>query len=503
VRLIVVIAAWSIAVAVLAAGLRPDAFYVGDQGVKLAAASNALRFPEHPLDIPLPTIAGEPAPHIEPFFFVHDGHAHAVTSEAFPLLSAPLLAAFGIRGLYLLPAAGFLVTLLACGWLATALDPRRSPALVATVAALGTPFLFYGLEFWEHAPATALGASGAALLLHAAARRPGSNATTGSALLAGLLMGGAIVLRTEAACFVAALLLASRTLVARPTWRDWGVAAAGMAVALLPLAVWSLLHFGTIVPSHVSTNARLVDGNWWTTRIALAGSWLLPSRWTVDGPVASASLWSAAPAAAVALLSIAAPGERRERTALWLLFILTVLFVVMTAPNSGGSQWSPRYLLFAYIPLAILAADLVQALPRRTSARIAAALLVLVGIWVQRAAYRELRGTKGTYGRVVDFMKRSAAPRSTVVSDLWWLDQLASPALDSRTFLYVDHPQTGIDVIRRLSDHAVPMATIVRSREETPEIGSWWDGTCYVEDGRDELGVRSLVAIRLRYQCGR
>jgi hypothetical protein len=499
---IVVVAVFTAILIALAATLRPDAFFVGDQGIKLAAARNAIRFPSHPLNVPLPVVAGDPLPHVEPFFVVHNDHAHAITSEIFPLVSAPLLAALGLRGLYVLPAVGFIVTLFACGWLATTLDPRRSAALVAVVAALGTPFLFYGLEFWEHMPALALGTAGAALLLDAAARRPGAHASSAPTFAAGLLMGAAIVLRTEAACFVAATVIASRTLVHRPTWRDLGVAAGGVALALLPMTAWSLLHFGSLIPAHVSANAGLVNASWWTSRLELLASWLGPSRWTLNGPLASASIWSVAPAAAIALVSGVRSYDFRERGALWLLFGLTVLLVVGTAPNGGGSQWGPRYLLFAYVPLVILAADFVQALPRNASARIALVTLVLVCAWVQRAAYRELRGTKALYGQIVDFVERSAAPGVPVVSDLWWLDQLASPALEGRTFLFADRAQTGIDLVRRLSDHTVPTTTIVRSRDESPDIGSWSNGTCYFEEARDELAVRGLVAIRLRHRCG-
>jgi hypothetical protein len=439
---------------------------------------------------------------VEPFFLVHDGHAHAVTSELFPLLSAPLLAAFGLRGLYVLPAAGFIVTLLACGWLATLLDPRRSAAIVVAVAALGTPFLFYGLEFWEHMPAVALGVLGAALLLDAAARRPGAQAPAGRSFAAGLLMGAAIALRPEAACFVAAFVIASRTIVHRPTWRAWGVAALGIVLALLPMTVWNLVHFGSMIPAHISANAGLIDGNWFDVRMTLVRSWLLPSRWTLDGPVASASFWSAAPTTVVALASIFSRPERRERTAMWLLAALTLVLVIATAPNGGGSQWGPRYLLFAYVPLAILAADGLQALPHRTSAFALVAILLIAGIWVQRAAYRDLRGTKALYGRIIDFVDRTAAPGVPVVSDLWWLDQLAAASLDDRTFLYADRPQTGADIVRRLSDHTVPTTTIFRSRDESQDTSSWSGDSCYFEEARDDVDVRGLVAIRLRHRCG-
>src|SRR5262245_55580852 len=151
--------------AVLQGGLRADAFFVGDPGIKLIAAKNAIARPDHPLDIPLPVLGRESLPYVEPFFEVHDGHAHAITADLFPLASAQLIRAFGLRGAYILPALGFLGILAGCAWLALTLDPRRNPALVALIAALATPFLFYGLEFWEHAPAVALATNGTAMFV--------------------------------------------------------------------------------------------------------------------------------------------------------------------------------------------------------------------------------------------------------------------------------------------------------------------------------------------------
>ena len=170
---------------VLAAGLRPDAFFVGDPGVKLIAAQNAIDHPSRPFEITLPRIASIPVPHVEPFFSVHGDHAHAITSALFPVLSAPFLVAFGARGLYVLPALGFLLTVAGCAALATALDPRRRPVVAGLAAALGTPFLFYGLEFWEHTLALGCATLGAALFLK---RR---------ALVAGLLFGVAALLRPK------------------------------------------------------------------------------------------------------------------------------------------------------------------------------------------------------------------------------------------------------------------------------------------------------------------
>jgi len=60
---------------------------------------------------------------------VHGGHSHAITSELFPPSVSPhsFLAAGGPPWvLYLLPAAGFLLTLAGCGWIGVA--ARSAPA---------------------------------------------------------------------------------------------------------------------------------------------------------------------------------------------------------------------------------------------------------------------------------------------------------------------------------------------------------------------------------------
>lgn len=513
-----VLAAILAALLLLAAGLRPDAFFVGDPGVKLIVARNAALRPARPLEIPLPAIGTDRTPHVDPFFSVHGDHAHAVTSEFFPLVSAPLLAAFGTRGLYVWPALGFLVALAGCAWLARTLDPRRSAALQAVVAALGTPLIFYGLEFWEHAPAVAAGAAGAALLLDGTDRRAGSaSQTLAREFGAGVLFGVATLLRPEAAWFALAVVVASRALPRTVSMRAAAAAALGAVLTLAPLAVYSLAHLGSVVPAHLSANAASASGGWLPARLDIASAWLLPSWWTSSGPVRPSSLWNAAPAAFLCAVSLVQAPRYNGRTFLWLLAALDVAAILLSAPNDGGGQWGPRYLLFACVPLSILAADLVQSLlavargqpegvtavsrSRRRVAVAALVLFVVACVWVQRAGYRQLRGTKNTYGRIVDFVAEETAPGYQVVTDIWWLDQLAAAGLDGRVVFFAGDSATGTAIVRRLGEQHVQSVTVVRSREVSPTVETWTDGTCYAEDGRAELDVRSLVAIRLRYRC--
>ena len=288
-------------IVLLAANLRSDAFFVGDPGIKLIAARNANAHPDRPLNIPLPAIGGQLLPYVEPFFEVHDDHTHAITADVFPLISAPFIERFGIRGAYVLPAIGFIGILAGCAWLGSALDRRRNAPAVIAIAGLATPFLFYGLEFWEHAPAVALATCATAMLVMSRTRKDGVRAGA-LAVASGVVFGVALLMRPEMACALGAVLVASIWLD-EPTRNGWllaGLTLLGTVLALAPLEAYTLMHFGRVVPSHVGANSGLLRPAWMAERVHLATEWLLPSGWTAAGPTRLASFWTAAPVAVLA-----------------------------------------------------------------------------------------------------------------------------------------------------------------------------------------------------------
>jgi hypothetical protein len=481
--------------AALAYGLPADTFYVGDPGVKLIAARHALR--ARPLEIPLPAIGGQPAPYVEPFFTIHGDHTHAVTSELFPIASAPLIRLFGLRGAYVLPAMAFFVTVAACVGLARALGSSGGLTTALTVA-LGTPFLFYGLEFWEHVPAVAL-ASGATYVF-VTTRREHKPHTRYFA--AGLLFGMSTLLRPEALWFAAAVVIASFWLPgARLAAVGW--LTAGTAVAVLPLVAYSAVHFGTFVPPHIGSNAGLLRENWLATRADAAARWFVPDA------LAPGELWG------VALVVMIVAGWltiRPSRSAAFLgvAAVIDILLVMMTTPNDGGGQWGPRYLLFAYVPAALLAAGAVQSIARRRPAgRVVVAAALGLVLLVQRDGYRELRGTKRIYGQILDFVRNETRPGGVVVTDLWWLDQVIA-ALDDRQILYAPTREVRRDVLRRLDGANAAGAVIIRSSDESPafspaeftveEFGSsrGYAPTCLTPISQTQIAERTLVATRLQ-----
>jgi hypothetical protein len=512
----------------LARGLPPRSFVAGDSGVKLIAVRNALSHPTRPLDIDLPSVGGQPVEFVDPFFRIHGDHAHAVTSEMFPLLTAPLVAAFGIRGLFILPAVGFLLILAAVPSLGRTLDPDRSAALLVLVTAVTTPFLFYALEFWEHTLAVGIAALGTALLL----RQPRSIAWL---LIAGVLFGMSALLRPEAAWFVVAVLIASRMLNDRFGARDVAAVLAGVAAAYSPWMAYSIAHSGQLVGTHVAGNLSGASDGWGATRLAVIRTWFkTPTtslalvcgfltcsalgsatvpRWApsfrfvalcIAIVVAAAAanrafppegLWCAAP---LAMLALAAPFTKAGgRRFLWTAALVSSILVLLTTPNDGGAQWGPRYLLFAFVPLAILIADVLRSSARswRVFGAATATGLVIVNLLVQRNAYKELQGAKRTYERLVAFTERETPPGSYIVTDLWWLDQVTAALYPTRTMLFAAAPASAERAIRLLADANVPDVSIIRSREESSAgtLDQWLGNSGFRRTAQADIADRTLT----------
>lgn len=467
--------------------------------MKLIAARNAIDHPARPLEIARPAIAGQPAAYLDPFFQPHGDHAHATTSELFPLLSAPLIAAFGIRGAYVLPGLGFLLALLAIAWLGTTLDSRCSPVLVCAVGVVCTPLLFYGLEFWEHAPAVAVAALATALVA-------GTPISHRRAFVAGLLFGVAILFRPEAVWYAAVVVgLREGSVTGQPPVRERShssltataftaaAVVAGVAAALSPMMLYWWFHARQVVGPHVTGNLASVPAGWTGSRIAIASTWF-------GSITARESLWAVAPAVALAMAGPVGAGWR-GRGFLWRVTIVDILLVLVTAPNDGGGQWGPRYLLFAFIPLTLLIADALANLSGRRTPGLAAAIGVMVlSLAAQRSAYKELRAAKTTYQRIVDFVERQSTPDGYVLTDLWWLDQVAAALYPKPTMLYVDDRSRAREALHLLSSARARDVTIVRSEAESgPErIAEWLEQSGFAVAADEHVPDRGLTAYRLK-----
>jgi hypothetical protein len=476
----------------LALALPPHAFYSGDPGLKLMASLSAIDHPARPFEIDLPTLGTQRVGYLDPMIVRHEDHAHILQSPIFPVVSAPLIAALGLRGAYVLPALSFLALLPWLNVIRRHTGDAASPVALAGLAILANPMLFYALEFWEHAPAVALLAGATALVVSGVRTAPTG---AGWTFFAGLCAGLAVLLRPEAAWYAAALgLIGGRQLPAFGT---------GVAVVLGGFAAVSFAHSGSVLGPHAAANLAPLGEDWVAARWDRVSAWLWPrsaleaagvlllaAAWIgavfrlplevrqVVGLAGAAiiaflasqlwlgrdSFWQAFPAAAVAFVPIRQPGRIRT---LWTIVVIAGVGVIATATHTGGAQWGPRFLLIVTPTLLVIVGLVLTetvAPGRLRFPRIALVLVMIVcAIATSRMAYRELRGSKRTYARVVEATATLTPRGGVAVTSVWWFDQVVAALYGTRTFLYAEEPARALEILTELAAAGTLDATVVWS----------------------------------------
>lgn len=470
-----------------------DSLWSGDQGAKLVQVVSLLRARLTSLAIPDPSLAYEPdglfsaLPAL--YTWARDGSHYSIFSYPHALATAPPFFLLGYDGLYVVPLLATLGTLTISAALAARLE-LRSVWAVPLLLGLATPLGFYALVFWEHALATLLVAGALLAAIDASGQVEGASGRRWPLVLAGLLAGLAWWFRAEALWAGPALLVGIAW--ASPGWRG-GTAAggmlrvsAGLAAALGPLVLFNLALYGTPLGAQVAANFGEPDmaPGMTASRLQVAGDLLVgPSQWwpvwlgawlgailaATTAPalrpwaVAGLALcaaggllatqpydlhWTGA-ANAATLILLAPLGLRlyHARPAARLLGGAALVYtvgVLLSAPNSGGAQWGPRYLLPVLPAAAVLALAaarrlIAPAAPGRALA--AGALLILIAACI------------GTQARGVELLERSLAdnqrivrvvnarPAGLIVTDAPFGPQLLAPLFFERPILYVQRPE--------------------------------------------------------------
>ena len=513
----------TVGIASLAVSLPPDGFFSGDSGLKLIAALNAIDHPLRPFALDLPEIAGRAVGYVDTMVVVHDDHGHVIQSPLFPVISAPLIASLGLRGAYVLPALAFIVLLPLLNVMRSRAAPRTSVGVLACIAVGANPMLFYSLEFWEHAPAVALAAASSAAAPAGIDRDRPALWLVASGVLGGL----SVLLRPEAVWYVGGLGLVLG-------FRWWPAFGAGVAAILLPFAFANYAHAGTILGTHASASLSPLTDGYLAARWQRIDAWLGPNSAVAMVPfILVAAAWLAAlmkvelakrqmiALAGVALLSVLAARQELPRESLWQGFPLALLAlvptsawagrvrwlyviaavstlgIVLTAAHDGGAQWGPRFLLVTAPVVLVLAAhgasDALNPGYGRVVRVSIVALILIAGLATSRAAYRELRGSKRFYARVVSTAAAVTPPEEVLLTNVWWFDQIVAPLYGTRTFLYADSQQTATGILRELTDAHIDRATLVTTMEEGGEaLDRALAGTCFEILGTREIPERSL-----------
>jgi hypothetical protein len=427
----------------------------------------------------------------------------------FPLLSAPFVAAWGLRGAYVLPLIGFVVLLPLAAAIRRQSGIEAPLWLLIAMTVAANPLFFYALEFWEHTPAAALLAAATAVCFANANR----NRSGLHGVLAGALAGGAIALRPEALWYALTLFVISARSV-----KQFAAIGAGLALALGPFAVVNYVHSGNPVGPHMAANLAPLSSEWAATRWSFLQSWFGPSSMlaglglvvigishlvklfgarvgtcqiialcgvamtgfaAAGGDVPRETMWNAWPLFGVLLV----PGLNR-RQPLWLLAAVPMILIVLTSPHDGGAQWGPRFLLIATPALVVLAAVAVHQVHTATEWRgarvVLLALILLCSVYVSRNAFRELRGAKQYYSRVVAAAEAAIPANGYALTNVWWFDQIVAPLYQRRTILFAGSEPDYRQAIDELAKAGVGTFTLVSSREDASAAQTrlWMQNTC-------------------------
>jgi hypothetical protein len=269
--------------------LPPDGFVSGDQGTKLLQTRATLAHgPFHPWVEGMSHDLDTEFRYQEPLLLRRDAtHLIGIFPWIFPAITAPFYWLFGLFGLYVVPALSVAVIFVAAHHLGSKLRTPGAGLSSAWCAVAATPVLFYGAEFWEHAPAVALTTIAAALLAPDGSLRVQDQSPRSSdeapppivrAALAGASVAVATALRPEAAVMLPAMAAALVVVLGvRRAWRPILALASAFAIVTVATIPANIVVYGTAIPPQVSSNVAFGWARYGTMRADIIRALLLPA----------------------------------------------------------------------------------------------------------------------------------------------------------------------------------------------------------------------------------
>jgi len=494
-------------VAVMAAGLlllywvclprhaERGAFYSGDQGIRLMQVEG--------MKLHGFGLFHNPNPRIDPDVeFVYDPALRRARDRPvwmippfFALITLPVYAKFGTFGLYLLPALGAVLSVVAL-WRAgnAAGGTWYAGPIAAALFGLASPALFYGGEFSEHAVATGLAVAGICCCIAAQNR-------WWDAACCGLLCAAAAAMRTECVVMLPATVVLICFTVPRGRTMGKIVALAAGAFALLgPLAALNVAWFGNpwglhasgnvdrsallgpasmlgplrevLVPPHAYQVAAIVGAvvfkllgialgaspTWRTIfNLAFAGALVCLAVAVLLPPAADKALFVVAPWALCVLgpfgldsgagkrgsESAHRGGASRTLAGLVAASALYIVVVLLAAPGTGGSLWGPRFLLPGVALLALGAGLSVALTLKRLQGSVRAAMAVafvalfLAGGYNAWRSLASLCSIKQQNAMMLSHLVQHTNEGDVIISDTWWLAQVSAILVYQRHFFII------------------------------------------------------------------
>lgn len=499
--------------------LPPHALWSPDEGAKLLQIDH-LRIEGGQMAYDIPYRGSQLDPELAfahwELLSIRDGQLYLGRLPLFPLLTLPMVAWFGMYGLYIVPAFGGALL----GFLTLRLVPPDVPWFLAwLLVAFGSPVFIYAVLFWEHTLATTLILAGSLLVVRLAPiARWADTRSLARWSAAALIFAGGVYLRQETILFVGALLAATWLLT--PTKR-WSVAWVGglTGVLLLPyVPLHQFLFAGQALPdnashifvpfayirgaglqaipdlfvgpsTHEAINSGVLGQIWGAAAVvAIAcGSFprskrrdtILVAALVVNAVSAAFFLFTPAPyrsghgllfTTPWAILALCRTREIWQSRSYYLrLLLLTSLMglaayavailVVRGSSPHGGMEWGARFAMSFYPVLAFLALWNWRAW--RANSTMLATILVLIGLgWgFQARGLWTIWHDKQTNAHLNAAI--ATLPETHIVSDLRWLPLNAAPIYDQKAW-FVAETSAAVDTwLARAADEDLASFGIV------------------------------------------
>lgn len=452
----------------------PYAFFSGDAGVKLMQIEGLIASGGETLALPYPGRVVDPQlrhfPIEAPYVVLRGDQAYSTFAPFFPAATTPFYLLLGTAGLYLLPILGGTATVwLSCRLAANLGLGGGGQAVAGAVVATASPLAFYSATFWQHTPALAL-LVGALVLLT-------GELTVRRCVAAGVCIGAAFALRLESAVFLVSAGLCVGFIGAAPDQRHRVTSglALGAAVPIAVVCMLNWLWFDHPLGLFGEHFQRGAGGD-----AASRGVIVARMLWSERSQGFQAALLPLFPACLLGVLALVpskrkhgdwpsengAVAPRRYVAAVSAVYFIAMLFV---APNPGGAQFGPRYLLPA-IPGLLVAAVATVARPCRGRVVLCATLGVL-------SAYSAARGVEGSYrlwqvkrqieGPMVDLVRHDSS--EVILIDHRFFAQQAASLYASRPMYKLTGKRPDKELLDRLRARGVRSGLFV---SELPPAGT-------------------------------
>lgn len=234
--------------ALLTALMPRDVFWITDGGNKFITMENIIRDRTDAISYPAADIDTEYKffPYSNFHFVRHHENIYSIFPPYFSAFASFFYRAAGYWGLYLISILSTGIVLLLTLRIIQRLKLPDKYLLSLPVLGLCTPFLFYSLTFWEMT-LTAMLTTTAILMV---VRRTEDNTSIPEFLLAGLMMGSAIILREDIYVLAAALAAAMFLL----KYKKINIAATCAGTMIIVISLWSIQYakYGHILGLHGS-----------------------------------------------------------------------------------------------------------------------------------------------------------------------------------------------------------------------------------------------------------